>query len=91
MDEIYKILDSKASSMGIKDVPVVFMHQDPFIPAIKVESVVRETANLSITGGENTSEVNNSNENKSGKTNSVPGFELGGLICLYGGWRLRKK
>jgi hypothetical protein len=36
--------------------------------------------------------VNNSNGNKSSKTNSAPGFELlGSLICLYGGWKLRKK
>jgi YVTN family beta-propeller protein len=38
------------------------------------------------------SNINNSGGNKLSKTNSAPGFGLlGGLTCLYGGWRLRKK
>ncbi|AKB30093.1 hypothetical protein MSSIT_3374 [Methanosarcina siciliae T4/M] len=33
-----------------------------------------------------------SGENESSKNNSAPGFGLlGNLICLYGGWKLRKK
>jgi len=54
---------------------------------------------------ENTIELNNSNNNnsesengssliekESSKSNSVPSFGLlGSLICLYGGWKLRKK
>jgi hypothetical protein len=35
--------------------------------------------------------ISNSTENEN-KNHSAPGFGLlGGLICLYGGWRLRKK
>ncbi|WP_292374540.1 YncE family protein [Methanosarcina sp. UBA411] len=34
----------------------------------------------------------NSSGNESSKNNSTPGFGLlGGLACLYGGWKLRKK
>lgn len=34
----------------------------------------------------------NSSGNESSKNNSTPGFGLlGGLACLYGGWRVRKK
>lgn len=41
---------------------------------------------------ENNPKVNNSGGNKTSKNNSIPGFGLlGGLTCLYGGWRLRKK
>ncbi|HPS90170.1 MAG TPA: YncE family protein, partial [Methanosarcina vacuolata] len=35
---------------------------------------------------------NRSGRNESSKNNSTPGFGLlGSLICLYGGWNLKKK
>jgi hypothetical protein len=87
MDEIYKIFDSKARLIGIKEVPVVFMHQDLAVPTPK--PVVKETANLSTSGDKNPV---NSRGNKSSKINSAPGFELlGSLTCLYIVWMLRKK
>jgi DNA-binding beta-propeller fold protein YncE len=36
--------------------------------------------------------VSSSSENRSSKNNSTPGFGLlGGLTCLFGGWKLKKK
>lgn len=88
MDKIYQILDSKANRMGINEVPVVFVHRDLAVPL--VEPAVEETANLS--ASEDSSNINNSNGNKSSKTNSAPGFGLlGVLTCLCGGWKLMKK
>jgi hypothetical protein len=86
------IFDSKASLIGIKEVPVVFVHQDLAVPTT-LKPVVKETANLSTFGAKNGVELNNnSNENKSSKINSAPGFGLlGGLTCLYSRWKLRKK
>ncbi|WP_141241542.1 hypothetical protein [Methanosarcina spelaei] len=104
MDEIYKIFDSKASQMGLKEVPVVFVYEDNPVP-----NVATETPNLSIPREKNTGRLNNSNddsepnngnisninsssENNSSKNNSTPGFSLlGSLICLYGVWKFRKK
>jgi hypothetical protein len=41
---------------------------------------------------ENNSKINNSNGDKSSRNNFIPGFELlGGLVCLYGGWRFKRK
>ncbi|WP_292371350.1 hypothetical protein [Methanosarcina sp. UBA411] len=103
MDEIYKIFDSKASQMGLKEVPVVFVYEDNPVP------VATETLNLSISREKNTgrlsnsnddseynngniSNINSSSENDSSKNNSTPGFSLlGGLTCLYGGWKFSKK
>jgi hypothetical protein len=97
-DEVYQVFDSKASRMGIKEVPVVFVHKDLAVPAI-IKLNVNETANLSSSGennaegiNESSSNVNKSDENRSNKTNSSPGFGLlGGLACLFGVWRLKKK
>lgn len=101
MDEIYKIFDSKASLIGIKEVPVVFVHQDLAVPTIK--PIVRETANLSTSGEKSTGELNsltnndsnsinesisnisNSSGNKSSKINSIPGFELLGSLTCLYG------
>lgn len=109
MDEIYKIFDSKASLIGIKEVPVVFVYQGLAVPVDDV-TPVNKTTNTLISGEKSTGElngstnddskaingnissINNSSGNKSSKINSAPGFGLlGGLTCLYGGWRLRKK
>jgi hypothetical protein len=88
MDEIYQIFDSKARSFGVKEVPVVFVHGDLAVPV--VEPAVEETSNLS--ASKDSLSMNNSNGNKSSKTTSAPDFGLlGGLACLYSGWRLRKK
>ena len=92
MDEIYKIFDSKASLVGIKEVPVVFVYQDNPIPTVIAgEPAVKETSNLS-KSNRGSSNINNSTGYKSDRITFVPGFGLlGSLICLYGGWRLRKK
>jgi len=91
MDEIYKIFDSKAIFVGIKEVPVVFMYQDLAVPTTM--PVVNKTANLSASGEKTSVELNNnSSRNEPSNKRSAPGFGLlGSLICLYGGWRLRKK
>jgi len=94
MDEIYKIFDSKASRMGIKEVPVVFVHKDNPVPTtLTVEPVAKETANLSVSGDKNSVELNNnSSENRLRNKSLDSGFGLlGSLICLYGGWRFTKK
>jgi hypothetical protein len=90
MDEIYQIFDSNASLIGIKEVPVVFMHEDPPVPTILY---VKETANLSESEEENSIGLNNkSSENTSNENKTIPEFGLlGGLTCLYGGVKLRKK
>jgi hypothetical protein len=92
MDEIYKIFDSKASLMGIKEVPVVFAYEDNPVPTVITgEPAVKETSDLSKSNNGSLN-INNSNEYKSDRTTFAPGFGLlGSLICLYGGWRLRKK
>lgn len=98
MDEIYHIFDSKASSIGIKEVPLVFMREDLVVPVDKATSAVEQT-NLSTSKEENNEKLNNSSNNnsesdggRSSENNSTPGFGLlGSLTCLYGGWKLRKK
>lgn len=105
MDEIYKIFDSKASLIGIKEIPVVFMQQDLAVPTA-LKPVVKETANLSASNEKNavelrnssetekeiSSKVNNSSRSELNKNKSAPGFGLlGSLSCVYGGWRLRKR
>ncbi len=86
MDGIYQIFDSKATLIGIKEVPVLFVHADIPVPLTsKIEPVVK-TANLSTSGNKS------SRGNESSKAHSVPGFGLfGSLTCLYVVWKLRKK
>lgn len=69
------------------------------------DSTDEETSNLSIFRENNTGELSNSdskdsesgnesisNGYKSNKNDSAPGFGLfGSLICLYSGWKIRKK
>jgi hypothetical protein len=72
MDEIHKIFDSKARLIGIKEVPVVFVNQDPPVPTILH---VKETANLSTSGEKNSEELNNnSSGNKSNNKGFTPGL-----------------
>ena len=90
LDEYYQIIDSKASSMGIKEVPVVFMRENDLTLDDFESPGLTETDENSV--NDSTSNINDSNGNKSSKVNSTPGFELlGSLVCLYGGWKLRKK
>ncbi|HEY3362543.1 MAG TPA: hypothetical protein VGK06_12200 [Methanosarcina sp.] len=91
MDEIYKIFDSKASLIGIKEVPVVFVHEDLAVPTTL--PIVNKTANLSVSRDKNSVELNNnSSGNEPSNKRFAPDFGLlGSLICLYGGRRLRKK
>jgi hypothetical protein len=69
MDEIYQIFNSKASRMGIKEVPVIFIHEDNAVPAIISEPLAKEQANLSTANEENTVKINNSSNNNSGSLN----------------------
>lgn len=79
MDEIYQIFDSKAIGMGIKEVPVVFVHEDNPIPITTTETsvlgskvskgVVEKTANLSTPGEKGIGELNSSNNNDSNSIN----------------------
>ncbi len=91
MDEIYQILDSNANRMEIKEIPVVFVHEDNPVPTVKIDPIIK-TANSSVYGEKNSVELNNnSSGNKSSKNNSIPDIGvLGSLICLCSGWRLRK-
>lgn len=90
LDEFYQIIDSKASSMGAKEVPVVFMRENN-LTLDDIESL-GSANNDSNSVNESISNASDSNGNKSNKVNSTPGFELlGSLVCLCGGWKLRKK
>ena len=99
--EIYGIIDEEARKQNVTDVPVVF-YQGVFINETATEDAgaVNETANLSTSKEKNADKrnngssfnINNSSGNESSKKSFAPGFEfLGSLICLYGGWKLRKK
>lgn len=70
MDEIYQIFDSKASHMGINEIPVVFVHGDIAVPVDLTVPVDKVTANSSTSGEKSTVELNNSNTNNS--ENSEP-------------------
>ncbi|MDQ1254238.1 MAG: hypothetical protein QG646_3464 [Euryarchaeota archaeon] len=85
MDEIYKIFDSKASLIGIKEVPMVFVYQDNPVPTVITgEPEVKETSDLSKSNN-GSSNINNSTGYKSDRITFAPDFRLlGSLICLYG-------
>lgn len=102
LDEFYQLIDTKASSIGVKEVPVVFMREedlplDDLEPPSSTENLDDLEPPSSMENDENSvndsiSNTSDSNGNKSSKVNSTPGFELlGSLVCLYGGWKLRKK
>lgn len=75
--EIYPIIDGEARKLNVTDVPVAFQSVGNY-----TDVIANSNGNL----------TTNSNGNKTSKNNSIPGFgSLGGLACLYGGWRLRKK
>jgi len=97
MDEIYQIFDSKASQMGIKGVPVVFVYGDIVVPVAGEATSIVEQNNSSASHENNPIELNNSSNNnesdrnESNKNYYVPGFGLfGSLVCLFSGWKLRK-
>jgi len=85
LDGIYQFFDSKAQLLGIKEVPVVFVYEDLPVPTV-IMAPVNKTSNI-------TTSVNNSSSgNESSKNHPVPGFGLSvGLMCLYIGWKLRKR
>ena len=90
LDEYYQIIDSKARSMGVKEVAVVFMRESNLTPEDFESSSSTENDENSI--NDSISNISDSKGNKSSKVNSTPGFELlGSLVCIYGGWKLRKK
>lgn len=97
MDEIYQIFDSKASQMGIKGVPVVFVYGDIVVPVAGEATSIVEQNNSSASHENNPIELNNSSNNnesdrnESNKNYYVPGFGLfGSLVCLFSRWKLRK-
>jgi hypothetical protein len=90
--KIYQMIDEEARKQNVTDVPVTFRDQGKIID----NGAVNGTSNLSASEEKNAngsnSKINNSSGDKSSKINYAPGFGLlGGLACLYGGWRLRKK
>jgi hypothetical protein len=104
--EVYKIIDEEARKQNVIDVPVTFYDQGKFIDLVKDEETtnlsISERKNAlelnkssndnSEFNNENISSLNNSSGNKSNENKSAPGFGLlGSLICIYGGWKLRKK
>ncbi|MFA0823626.1 MAG: hypothetical protein ACC612_12170 [Methanomethylovorans sp.] len=97
MDEIYQIFDSKASQMGIKGVPVVFVYGDLAVPVAGEATSIVEKNNSSTSHEKDPIELNNSSNNNksdrndSNKSNYAPGLGiLGSLICIYSGWKFRK-
>lgn len=106
LDEFYQMIDSKANQMGVKEVPVIFVRennltlaelQEPETKPSAIEKKETIESNISINNdsnsiNENTSNISNSSENKTSETSSTPGLSLlESIICLYGGWKLRKK
>jgi hypothetical protein len=96
--------DSDAANPGIKaTLNLTDQYKKEILNTTDLRAV-EERASL-LTNKESNVELNNSNFSKSGseynsssggsesrKNCSVPGVGLsGGLTCLYGGWRLRKK
>jgi hypothetical protein len=85
MDEFYQIIDSEASNMGIKEVPVVFVHENNLtladfesseLSSKTSQEVIEKTANLSALEELNNSSNNDSepfNENSSNLNNSSKG------------------
>lgn len=70
--------------------------EDTSNSSISEEKNIGELNNLSKNDlkpfSENNSKINNSNGDKSSRDNFIPGFGLlGGLVCLYGGWRFKRK
>jgi hypothetical protein len=91
--EIYHIIDEEARKQNMTDVPVYF-DEGTFINQAEIKdlnSVENSSYGDSKFNNEDIS-MNSSNETGLNKKRSSPGVELfGSLICLYGGWRLRKK
>lgn len=97
--EIYQIINEEARKQNVNDVPVIF-DEGVFVNEIETEDIeASEETNLSASKDENTAELNKSNNSnsesdnggKSSEISSTPGFSLlGGLTCLYGGWKFRK-
>jgi hypothetical protein len=90
--EIYQIIDEEARKQNIIDIPITFKDQGKIVD----NGTVNNTSNLFTPEGkndsENSSNISNSNGTRSSKVNSAPCFGLfGSVVCLYGGWRLRKK
>lgn len=75
--EIYPIIDEEARKLNISNVPVTFQSMENY-----TDTITNPSGNLTL----------HSSENKSSGNHSVPGFGLlGGLVCLYSGWKLKKK
>ena len=62
-------------------------------PVSDRDTVIKELKALGKWKGEDQiGNISNSTGNESNKNHSAPGFGLlGGLVCLYGGWKLKKK
>lgn len=64
MDEIYKIFNSNASHIGIKEVPVVFVYEGLSVPVDNV-TPTNKTTNTLISGEKSTGELNGSTNDDS--------------------------
>ncbi len=96
--EIYQIVDEEAKKQNVTDVPVIFKDKGEFeeinllVSEEEDEELYNSNNNYSEPNNGSITNVNSSSGNKSSKNNSTPGFGLlGGLVCLFGVWRLRNK
>ena len=92
--EIYQIIDEEARKQNVTTVPVIF-DEGIFIDELATEDVKipieENNEELSNSNNSNSKSDNGSKPSESSEIRSTPGFGLlGSLICLYGGWKLRK-
>lgn len=81
-EEIYQTIDQEARKQNVNNVPVIFMST----PEEGIKG--SDNSNNNSESGSSSS----SGRNESSKNNSIPGFGLlGSLVCLCGGWRLKKR
>ena len=99
--EIYPIIDGEARKLNVTDVPVAFQSVGNYTDVIANSNgnlTTNSNGNLitnsngNLTTNSNGNLTTNSNGNKSSDKKVTPGFGLlGNFICLYGGWKFRKK
>lgn len=97
--EIYRIISQEGKAQNVTDIPVIFEDSGMIQPAEDViENQETVNGNLKISDNDTfepdkggLTKANSSKADNKRKDNSAQGFGfLGGLICLYVGWRLLK-
>ncbi|WP_245859945.1 hypothetical protein [Methanosarcina spelaei] len=99
--EIYPIIDEEARKLNLTDFPVAFQSVGNYTDVIansngnlttNSNGNLTTNSNGNLTTNSNGNLTTNSNGNKSSDKKVTPGFGLlGNFICLYGGWKFRKK